>query len=195
MIRLDGTSLTAEGLARIAAGASVALDEGALAKVTENRGVIDRILAEGRTVYGINTGFGQFATVVIPPDQLERLQLNLIRSHAAGVGEPLTAAQTRALMAARINCLLKGYSGIRPEPIQLLAACLNQGVLPVVPSQGSVGASGDLAPLAHVALLLVGEGEAWDGETRISGAEALKKAGLSPIVLQAKEGLALINGT
>lgn len=195
MIRLDGTSLTAEGLARIAAGAAVALDGGALAKVAENRGVIDRILAEGRTVYGINTGFGQFATVVIPPDQLERLQLNLIRSHAAGVGEPLTPAQTRALMAARINCLLKGYSGIRPEPIQLLAECLNRNVLPVVPSQGSVGASGDLAPLAHVALLLVGEGEAWDGDKRIGGAEALRKAGLAPITLQAKEGLALINGT
>ncbi|HET8715091.1 MAG TPA: histidine ammonia-lyase, partial [Holophagaceae bacterium] len=195
MIRLDGTSLTAEGLARIAAGAPVALDGGALAKVAENRGVIDRILAEGRTVYGINTGFGQFATVLIPPDQLERLQLNLIRSHAAGVGEPLTPAQTRALMAARINCLLKGYSGIRPEPIQLLAECLNRNVLPVVPSQGSVGASGDLAPLAHVALLLVGEGEAWDGDKRIGGAEALRKAGLAPITLQAKEGLALINGT
>jgi histidine ammonia-lyase len=195
MIRLDGQTLSAEGLARIAAGEAVELDGAALAKVKENRGVIDRILKEGRTVYGINTGFGQFATVVIPPDQLEQLQLNLVRSHAAGVGEPLTQAQTRALMAARINCLLKGYSGIRPEPIQLLAACLNKQVLPVVPSQGSVGASGDLAPLAHVALLLVGEGEAWDGEKRVSGADALKKAGLSPLTLQAKEGLALINGT
>lgn len=195
MILLDGTHLTAEGLARIAAGEPVTLDEAALARVADNRGVIDRILKEGRTVYGINTGFGQFATVVIAPDQLERLQLNLIRSHAAGVGEPLTRAQTRALMAARINCLLKGYSGIRPEPIRLLADCLNKGVLPVVPSQGSVGASGDLAPLAHVALLLVGEGEAWDGGKHVPGGEALKKAGLAPITLQAKEGLALINGT
>jgi histidine ammonia-lyase len=195
MIHLDGNTLTAEGLTRIAAGEPVSLDEAALARVAENRGVIDRILAEGRTVYGINTGFGQFATVVIPPDQLQRLQLNLIRSHAAGVGEPLSPAQTRALMAARINCLLKGFSGIRPEPIRLLAECLNRNVLPVVPSQGSVGASGDLAPLAHVALLLVGEGEAWNGDAHVPGGGALKQAGLAPITLQAKEGLALINGT
>ena len=195
MIRLDGTSLTAEGLARIAAGAPVALDGSALAKVAENRGVIDRILAEGRTVYGINTGFGQFATVVIPPDQLRRLQLNLVRSHAAGVGEPLSRPQTRALMAARINCLLKAHSGIRPEPIRLLVDCLNQDVLPVVPSQGSVGASGDLAPLAHMALLLVGEGLAWSGTAHIPGGEALAQAGLTPVTLEAKEGLALINGT
>ena len=195
MIRLDGNSLTAEGLARIAAGEAISLDEAALARVAENRGVIDRILKEGRTVYGINTGFGQFATVVIPPDQLQQLQLNLIRSHAAGVGEALTKAQTRALMAARINCLLKGFSGIRPEPVRLLAECLNKSVLPVVPSQGSVGASGDLAPLAHVALLLVGEGEAWNGDAHIPGGDALQQAGLTPITLQAKEGLALINGT
>jgi histidine ammonia-lyase len=195
MIRLDGSSLTAAQLTAIAEGAQVTLDAPALAAVTANRGVIDRILAEGRTVYGINTGFGQFATVVIPPDQLRQLQLNLVRSHAAGVGEPLTKPQTRALMAARINCLLKAHSGIRVEPIQLLMNCLNQGVLPVIPSQGSVGASGDLAPLAHMALLLVGEGLAWNGDTHIPGGEALAKAGLKPITLEAKEGLALINGT
>ncbi|HJU83755.1 MAG TPA: histidine ammonia-lyase [Holophagaceae bacterium] len=195
MIRLDGQTLTAEQLAAVAAGATVALDEGALIKVAENRGVIDRILAEGRTVYGINTGFGQFATVVIPPDQLKLLQLNLIRSHAAGVGEPLSPARTRALMAARINCLLKAHSGIRPEPIRLLAGCLNKGVLPVIPSQGSVGASGDLAPLAHMALLLVGEGLAWRDGAHIPGGEALRQAGLEPVELEAKEGLALINGT
>ena len=195
MITLNGQALTAEDLTRIAQGAPVTLEAAALARVRENRGVIDRILKEGRTVYGINTGFGQFATVVIAPDQLEQLQLNLIRSHAAGVGEPLTKPQTRALMAARINCLLKGFSGIRPEPIQLLADCLNKNVLPVVPSQGSVGASGDLAPLAHVALLLVGEGESWNGDKKVSGGEALKQAGLTPLTLQPKEGLALINGT
>ncbi|HJV91200.1 MAG TPA: histidine ammonia-lyase [Holophagaceae bacterium] len=195
MIHLDGSSLTAAQLTAIAGGSSVALDAGSLAAVTANRGVIDRILAEGRTVYGINTGFGQFATVVIPPDQLRQLQLNLVRSHAAGVGEPLAKAQTRALMAARINCLLKAHSGIRVAPIELLKECLNRNVLPVVPSQGSVGASGDLAPLAHMALLLVGEGLAWDGEKQIPGGEALAKAGLTPIVLEAKEGLALINGT
>jgi len=195
MIHLDGHSLTAPLLARIAAGEGVTLDEGALAGVAENRAVVDHIVAEGRTVYGINTGFGQFATVVIAPDQLQQLQLNLIRSHAAGVGEPLPKHHTRALMAARINCLLKAHSGIRPEPIRLLTACLNRDVVPVVPSQGSVGASGDLAPLAHMALLLVGEGLAWSGEKQVSGGEALAKAGLKPVTLQAKEGLALINGT
>ncbi|MBK8572724.1 MAG: histidine ammonia-lyase [Holophagaceae bacterium] len=195
MIHLNGHTLTAPLLARIAAGEGVTLDEGALALVAENRAVVDRIVAEGRTVYGINTGFGQFATVVIAPDQLQLLQLNLIRSHAAGVGEPLPKNQTRALMAARINCLLKAHSGIRPEPIRLLTECLNRDVVPVVPSQGSVGASGDLAPLAHMALLLVGEGLAWFGEKHVSGGDALAQAGLQPVTLQAKEGLALINGT
>jgi len=195
MIRLSGAGLEARTLARIADGEPVELDRSALDRVFENRKVIQRILDEGRTVYGINTGFGQFATVVIPPDQLARLQLNLVRSHAAGVGEPLSQPQTRALMAARINCLLKAHSGIRPEAIQLLADCLNRGVLPVIPGQGSVGASGDLAPLAHMALLLVGEGEAWDGREVIPGGEALARAGLAPITLEAKEGLALINGT
>ncbi len=195
MLELSGLELNAGGLARIAAGEAVSLDPAALAAVVANRSVIDRILAEGRTVYGINTGFGQFATVVIPPDQLQQLQLNLIRSHAAGVGEPLPLDQTRALMAARINCLLRAHSGIRPEPIHLLAACLNKNVLPVIPSQGSVGASGDLAPLAHMALMLVGEGLAWRDGKQIPGGEGLKAEGLEPIQLQAKEGLALINGT
>jgi histidine ammonia-lyase len=195
MTRLDGQSLTAPLLARIAAGEGVSLDEGALARVAENRAVVDRIVAEGRTVYGINTGFGQFATVVIPPGQLQQLQLNLVRSHAAGVGEPLPKDQTRALMAARINCLLKAHSGIRPEPIRLLAECLNRDIVPVVPSQGSVGASGDLAPLAHMALLLVGEGLAWGASGPVPGGQVLAQAGLAPLELQAKEGLALINGT
>jgi len=177
MIVLSGTGLDARALARIALGEGVALEPAAMARVVENRKVIQRILDEGRTVYGINTGFGQFATVVIPPGQLAQLQLNLIRSHAAGVGEPLPQDQTRALMAARINCLLKAHSGIRPEAVQLLAECLNRGVLPVIPSQGSVGASGDLAPLAHMALLLVGEGEAWDGAAVIPGAQALARKG------------------
>ena len=197
-IPLSGSGLDARDLARIAAGAPVALDPAALARVAENRLVIQRILDEGRTVYGVNTGFGQFATVVIPPGQLAQLQLNLVRSHAAGVGEPLPPDQTRALMAARINCLLKAHSGIRPEPVRLLADCLNRGVLPVIPCQGSVGASGDLAPLAHMALLLVGEGEAWDGAApgrTLPGAQALAQARLRPVTLEAKEGLALINGT
>ena len=195
MITLDGSSLNATSLSAIAKGEQVLLDPAALARVAENRTVIDRILAEKRVVYGINTGFGQFATVVVPEDQLAQLQLNLVRSHAAGVGEPLSVEQTRALMAARINCLLKGHSGIRPAPIELLAECLNRNVIPVVPSQGSVGASGDLAPLAHVALVLVGEGLAWQDGRHVSGGEALAKAGLTPVKLEPKEGLALINGT
>ena len=195
MIRLDGCSLTAPLLARIAQGEEVTLDEGAMALVAKNRTVVDRMVAEGRTVYGINTGFGQFATIVIPPDQLQLLQLNLIRSHSAGVGDPLPKYQTRALMAARINCLLKAHSGIRPEPIRLLTECLNRDIVPIVPCQGSVGASGDLAPLAHMALLLVGEGLAWSCDQPIPGGQALAEAGLAPVILQAKEGLALINGT
>ena len=195
MIKLNGEKLSAAQLAAIASGEKVSLDEAAMAKVMANRAVIDRILEEKRVVYGINTGFGQFATVVIPEGQLAELQLNLVRSHAAGVGQPLTPMQTRALMAARINCLLKAHSGIRCEPIQLLADCLNTGVAPVIPSQGSVGASGDLAPLAHMALLLVGEGHAWEDDKQILGGQALAKAGLKPVQLQPKEGLALINGT
>lgn len=195
MICLSGYNLKARTLASIVAGETITLDENAMLNVNKNREVIKNILNEHRTVYGINTGFGQFATVIIPQEQLAQLQLNLIRSHAAGVGEPLSKEHTRSLMVARINCLLKGHSGIRPEVIQLLTDCLNKNVLPVIPSQGSVGASGDLAPLAHMALLLVGEGQAWDGVNIISGMKALQKASLRPITLEAKEGLALINGT
>jgi len=195
MIQLNGVDLTAEQLTAIAFGEQVTLDNAALTKVSENRAVIDRILFEKRVVYGINTGFGQFATVVIPNDQLAELQLNLIRSHAAGVGEPLTVVQTRALMVARANCLLRAHSGIRPEPIRLLADCLNHNIIPVIPCQGSVGASGDLAPLAHMALMLVGEGLAWDGHKHVHGGHVMARTGLKQLRLQPKEGLALINGT
>ena len=146
-------------------------------------------------VYGINTGFGSFADVHIPADRLRELQLNLVRSHAAGVGEPLAEAETRALMLLRANVLAKGFSGIRPETLERLLEMLNRRVHPVIPSQGSVGASGDLAPLAHLALALVGEGLAvHDGRLQPSAA-ALQAAGLGPVTLEAKEGLALINGT
>nr|WP_320131065.1 histidine ammonia-lyase [uncultured Holophaga sp.] len=195
MHTLDGSSLCAEALEDIAGGAGVSLHPDALARVAANRTVIDRILEEGRIVYGVNTGFGKFAEVIIPPEQLGQLQLNLLRSHAAGTGEPLDRTQTRALMAARINCLLKAHSGVRPATIQLLAECLNRGVLPVIPCQGSVGASGDLAPLAHMGLLLVGEGWARGTEGLLPGAQALADACLKPLVLEAKEGLALVNGT
>jgi histidine ammonia-lyase len=195
VVTLDGRTLTAEALSAVARGEAVSLDPDAVACVARNRSVVDRILAEKRVVYGINTGFGQFATVVVPEEQLAQLQLNLVRSHAAGVGEPLPVEQARALMAARINCLLKAHSGIRPEPIDLLKECLNRGVVAVVPSQGSVGASGDLAPLAHVALVLVGEGQAWWNGQAVPGGVALAAAGLRPVTLEPKEGLALINGT
>src|SRR5690606_1266751 len=148
-----------------------------------------------RAVYGVTTGFGRFSEVAIPRDHLEELQLNLIRSHACGVGEPLSRPETRAITLLRANVLAKGYSGVRPEVVELLLEMLNRGVHPVIPEQGSVGASGDLAPLSHLALVLGGEGEAEMGGEVVGGGEALRRAGLEPLVLRAKEGLALNNGT
>jgi histidine ammonia-lyase len=153
--------------------------------------------AHGATehTYGVNTGFGRFVSKSIPEELTEELQLRLLRSHACGVGEPYPDEIVRAAMVLRANALAKGYSGARVETVELLLECLNRGVLPHVPSRGSVGASGDLAPLAHLALPLIGEGEAWfDGE-RLPGAEALDRAGLEPLRLRAKEGLSLVNGT
>src|SRR6266540_2332809 len=145
--------------------------------------------------YGINTGFGRFVSRSIPEELTAELQLRLLRSHACGVGEPYPDEIVRAAMLLRANALAKGFSGARARPVELLIECLNRGVLPHVPSRGSVGASGDLAPLAHLALPLVGEGEAWvDGE-RVPGAKALERVGLEPIELRAKEGLSLVNGT
>src|SRR5437764_104509 len=145
--------------------------------------------------YGVNTGFGRFVAVAIPEDETEELQLRLLRSHACGVGAPYPDEVVRAALLLRANALAKGNSGARVETVELLLAMLNRGVLPVVPARGSVGASGDLAPLAHLALPLVGEGEAFvDGE-RLPGFEALTRVGLAPIELEAKEGLSLINGT
>jgi len=192
MIELDGSSLTLEALGRIAIdGEPAALSAGARARVQASREVVERKAASGAAVYGVNTGFGALADVAIPHGQLARLQLNLIRSHAAGVGDPLPVPIVRALMALRANVLAKGFSGIRLETVDALVAMLNAGVHPRVPSRGSVGASGDLAPLAHLALVLIGEGTAGD----LPGAEALARAGLRPVALAPKEGLALINGT
>src|SRR5256885_4698657 len=160
------------------------------------REVVDRA-AHGRRehTYGVNTGFGRFVSQSIPEELTEELQLRLLRSHACGVGDPYPDEIVRSAMLLRANALAKGRSGARPEVVELLLECLNRGVLPHVPSRGSVGASGDLAPLAHLALPLVGEGEAWfDGE-RLPGADALARAGLEPTRLAAKEGLSLINGT
>src|SRR5579862_7266954 len=160
MIVLDGASLTLDEIDRIAhTTESLSLAPEARARVIAAREVVDRHAAAGRPVYGINTGFGALAEVAIPTYQLAALQLNLLRSHAAGVGEPLPTPVVRALIALRANVLAKGYSGVRPETLDALIALANAGVHPRVPARGSVGASGDLAPLAHLALVLVGEGD------------------------------------
>jgi len=194
-IVLDGESLTLESLDLLSHGAPVTLSEPALERVAASEAFVRRAVEEGRVAYGITTGFGHFATVTIPAEKVQELQRNLIRSHAVGVGEPLPEEVVRAIMALRLNCLLKGRSGIRVGTLRALADMLNAGIVPKVPCQGSVGASGDLAPLAHVALALMGEGEAkWRGEWT-AASSAMSAAGLSGVSYQAKEGLALINGT
>jgi histidine ammonia-lyase len=198
MILLDGSSLTIEQLVAVAdAYAQVALAPAAAQRVDAARAVVDRQAAGDTPVYGINTGFGALAETTIPRDALAALQLNLLRSHAAGVGESLPPRAVRASMALRANVLAKGFSGIRRSTLEQLIALLNRRVHPRVPSRGSVGASGDLAPLAHLALVMVGEGEATVGDdpTLRPGREALSAAGLVPVTLAPKEGLALINGT
>jgi histidine ammonia-lyase len=161
-----------------------------------SRAVVERVVADGRTVYGVTTGFGDLSNVGIDPAQTAELQRNLVRSHAAGVGEPLPSEVVRAMLLLRANALAIGLSGVRPELVELLCGMLNAEVHPVVPSRGSVGASGDLAPLAHLALVVIGEGEAWlDEGGPGAGGEALIRAGLRPLELEAKEGLALLNGT
>ena len=199
MIELDGSSLTLDQLVAIAYDdEKVGLSNAARERVRAARAVVDEFARRDEPTYGINTGFGNFADVRIPADQLDTLQVNLLRSHAAGVSDPLPVPVVRATMALRANVLAKGFSGIRVEPLELLIEMLNRGVHPRVPSRGSVGASGDLAPLAHLALVLIGEGDAFVNHEDIRGLrgdEALRRVGLEPITLHAKEGLALINGT
>ncbi|MGH2489420.1 MAG: histidine ammonia-lyase [Candidatus Limnocylindria bacterium] len=195
-LQLTGRDLTVEDVVAVARGGRpVGIDADARDRMAASRAVIDRVVASGETVYGVTTGFGDLADVRISPEQTATLQHNLVRSHAAGVGEPLPAEVVRAMLVLRINALAVGLSGVRPELGDLLVAMLNAGIHPVVPSRGSVGASGDLAPLAHLALVVIGEGEADVGGTRRPGAEALASAGLEPMDLEAKEGLALLNGT
>jgi histidine ammonia-lyase len=194
-LRIDGASLTLSDVEDVAQGRRVALAPASRDAVGRARRVVEGVVARADVVYGISTGFGNFADVVIPRDRLLELQLNLVRSHAAGVGEPLPERETRALMLLRANVLAKGMSGVRAETLDLLVEMLNGGVHPVIPSQGSVGASGDLAPLAHLALVLVGEGMATRRGRVLGGDDALREAGLRPVVLEAKEGLALVNGT
>ncbi len=173
----------------------MALAAGAGQRMAASRAVIERLVAGGAVVYGVTTGFGQLSDRRISPDQIESLQVNLVRATACGVGEALEEAETRGMMLLRANVLARGLSGVRCEVADLLCAMLNRRVHPVVPSRGSVGASGDLAPLAHLALVLMGEGEAVYQGRRLPGAEALSRASLAPLRLQAKEGLALLNGT
>src|SRR5687768_9283657 len=194
---LSGRDLTIDNLIEVARGRrAVVLDPAAASRMGESRAVIDRLVAEGATVYGVTTGFGDLADVRIEPSQTAELQRNLVRSHAAGVGDPLPDEVVRAMLVLRANTLAVGLSGVRVELAELLVDMLNAAVHPVVPARGSLGASGDLAPLAHLALVVIGEGEATvDGAGPGSGAEALGRAGLAPLELHAKEGLALLNGT
>lgn len=196
---LDGEHLTLEQLVEVAyaeAGQpAVVLADGAREKVQRAADAVQTLLREGRVAYGITTGFGAFKDRVIPLDQVEKLQRNILVSHAVGVGEPFDRATTRAIMLIRANTLARGFSGIRVSTLQLLLDMLNAGVHPLIPSKGSLGASGDLAPLAHMALPLIGDGEAEFRGEILPGSEALRRADLHPVTLAAKEGLALTNGT
>jgi histidine ammonia-lyase len=194
-IDLDGHNLSLEEVERIARGeARVKLADKGREQLKASRSVVEDKLKSGEVAYGINTGFGHLSNIRIEDKDVDQLQLNLIRSHATALGEPLDEATVRAAMLLRANTLAKGYSGVREVVVELLLDLINNGVHPVIPSQGSVGASGDLAPLAHLALVLVGEGEALYRGKAMSGAQALQKAGLKPLTLKAKEGLSLING-
>jgi len=175
--------------------ASVTLHPDALARVAQGRAYVEGLVAEQRVVYGVTTGFGKFASVRIAPHEIQELQRNLLLSHAIGVGEPLPTEVVRGMMLLRAQSLAQGYSGVRPQIIERLLALLNAGIHPVVPSQGSVGASGDLAPLSHMCLPLIGEGEVDYQGQRYATADLLAQHGLTPLQLEAKEGLALINGT
>jgi histidine ammonia-lyase len=196
ILQLNGQSLTLEELAAVAYGeCKVVLHAGARHRMETTRAVVERLLTSGATAYGINTGFGKLADVHIPQDELVELQENLVRSHACGIGDPLTGPEVRAMMLLRANVLAKGTSGVRVLVAERLLEMLEHDICPMVPAKGSVGASGDLAPLAHLALGLIGEGEAFYRGKRMAAREALAAAGMTPLQLAAKEGLALLNGT
>jgi histidine ammonia-lyase len=195
-VLLTGNDLTFAQLYGVALRCElVELAPAAFERMNASRAVVERVLASGGTAYGINTGFGKLASVRISPEQVRQLQVNLVRSHASGVGAPLSDPETRAVMLLRANAIAKGLSGVRPRVVETLIQMLNEKVHPVIPSQGSVGASGDLAPLAHLAHVVIGEGRAeYRGEI-LPGGEAMKRAGITPLALEAKEGLSLLNGT
>ncbi|MHB8503548.1 MAG: histidine ammonia-lyase [Candidatus Acidiferrales bacterium] len=195
-VTLTGNDLTFEQLYGVALrGEAVTLSPAAIERMTSSRKVVDKLVASGNVAYGINTGFGKLASVRISSEQVRNLQVNLVRSHCCGVGAPLDKSETRAMMVLRANALAKGLSGVRPLVVETLCAMLNAGVHPVIPSQGSVGASGDLAPLAHLAAVVIGEGCAAYRDEILDGAEAMRRAGIHPVALEAKEGLSLLNGT
>ena len=195
-IQIDGEHLTLDQLYQAALeSAEVEVAPSARERMNASRAVIERFIDSNTAVYGVNTGFGKLASVRISREQIRQLQLNLMRSHACGVGTPLSEVETRAMLVLRANAIAKGFSGVRPLVAETLCEMLNRGVHPVIPSQGSVGASGDLAPLAHLAQVAIGEGEAVYQGRRIAGGEAMRAAGVAPLALEAKEGLALLNGT
>jgi len=194
-VRVSGSGLRLEDLVAVSCReARAVLSPSARRAMAASRRVVDRAIRRGARVYGVTTGFGKFADVAIPPAEIAELQRNLIRSHAAGVGPALEAPAIRAMMLLRANALARGNSGIRVSTVEALLAMLAADVLPVVPSQGSVGASGDLAPLSHLALALMGEGRVTSKGRERAAAQALRRARIRPVELAAKEGLALING-
>src|SRR5262245_10969696 len=195
-LELTGQRLSVEDLAAVAgATRRVTLAASARSRMEAAQRTVENIVAERRIVYGVNTGFGKLSDVHIPASELRQLQVNLVRSHSCGIGSPLSAEETRATMLLRANGLALGYSGARPAIVDLLLAMLDRRVHPVIPEKGSVGASGDLAALAHLSLTIIGEGEAFYSGQRMPSLEALRLAGLQPIELAPKEGLALLNGT
>ncbi len=195
-VEIDGHSLTIEQVVKVAREhICVSTNDETIQNIFKNREIVSNVIKQNKTVYGISTGFGDLARIRIPNKDLEELQYNLLRSHAVGVGDPLPEEVVRAAILLRANALLKGYSGVRPIVIMQLINLLNKRITPIVPEKGSVGASGDLAPLAHIALVLIGEGKAKYKNKIVDGKTALQQAGLTPIELMPKEGLALINGT
>jgi histidine ammonia-lyase len=196
MLELRGQPLTLDQIVAVASNREqVILSAAARTRCEASRAIVERIVEQDRTVYGVNTGFGKLSDVRIDPGQLRELQLNLVRSHSCGLGNPLSEIEARAMLLLRANVLAAGFSGARPVVVETLIEMLTRGVTPVIPEKGSVGASGDLAPLAHLALAAIGEGEAFYKGERLASAEALKRAEIEPLQLEVKEGLTLLNGT